>query len=40
MLRKNIIVGQLNINSFRNKYLSVEEFLSHDLDLLVINETS
>ena len=36
---KNIIVGQLNINSLRNKFLSVKELLSHNLDLLVINET-
>ena len=36
---KNIIVGQLNINSLRNKFLSVKELLSHNIDLLVINET-
>ena len=36
---KNIIVGQLNINSLRNKILSVKELLSANLDLLVINET-
>ena len=36
---ENIIVGQLNINSLRNKFLSVKELLPHNLDLLVINET-
>ena len=36
---KNIIVGQLNINSLRDIFLSVKELLSHNLDLLVINET-
>ena len=36
---KNMIVGQLNINSLRDKLLSVTELLSHNLDLLVINET-
>ena len=36
---KNIIVGQLNINSLRNKFLSVKELLSHNLDLLAMNET-
>ena len=36
---KNIIVGQLNINSLSYKFLSVEELLSHNLDLLIINET-
>ena len=35
---KNVIVGQLNINSLRIKFLSVKD-LSHNLDLLVINET-
>ena len=35
---KDIIVGQLSINSLRNKFLSVKELLSHNLDLLVINE--
>ena len=36
---ENIIVDQLNINSLRNKFFSVKELLSHNLDLLVINET-
>ena len=35
----NIIVGQLSISFLRNKFLSVKELLSHNLDLLVINET-
>ena len=35
---KDIIVGQLSINSLKNKFLSVKELLSHNLDLLVINE--
>ena len=38
-LRKNIIVGQLNINSLRNNFFFVKELLSHNLDLLIINET-
>ena len=36
---ENIIVGQLNINSLRNKFLSLKELLSHNLDFLVVNET-
>ena len=36
---KNIIVGQLNINSLSYKFFSVEELLSHNRDLLIINET-
>ena len=36
---KNIIFGQLNVNFHRNKVLSLKELLSHNLDLLVINET-
>ena len=35
---KNIIVGQLSINSIRNKFLPVKELLSQNLDLLIINE--
>ena len=36
---KNITLGQLNINSLWNKFLSVRELFSHDLDFLIINET-
>ena len=35
---KKTIVGQLNINSLRNNFLSVKELLSHNLDWLIINE--
>ena len=35
---KNLIVGQLNINFLRNKFLSVKELLSHALDLSAMNE--
>ena len=35
---ENIFVGRLNINSRRNKFLSLKE-LSQNLDLLTINET-
>ena len=35
---KNIIVGQLSINSISNKFLPVKELLSQNLDLLIINE--
>ena len=36
---KYITVGHLSTNSLRNKFLSVKELLSHNLDLLIINET-
>ena len=36
---KNLIIGQLNLNFFRNKFLSVNELFAHNLELLVINET-
>ena len=35
---RNIIVGRLNINSLRNKCLSVKELLSQ-IDLLIVKET-
>ena len=36
---KNIIVGQLNINSLRSNFLSVKELLLQNLDLSIISET-
>ena len=36
---KHIIAGQPNTNSLRNKFLSVRELLSQNLDSLIINET-
>ena len=36
---KNIIIGQLNINSLRNKHHALVELLRGNLDVLVITET-
>ena len=36
---KNLIIGQLNLNFFRNKFLSVNELFVHNVELLIINET-
>ena len=35
----NIIVGQLIINSLRNKFSFVKELLSQNLDLMIIKKT-
>ena len=36
---KNVIIGQLNINSLRNKHHALVELLRGNLDILVITET-
>ena len=36
---KNVIIGQLNINSLRNKFQSLVEIIHGNLDILVITET-
>ena len=36
---KNVIIGQLNINSLRNKFHSLVEIIHGNLDILVITET-
>ena len=36
---KNVIIGQLNINSIRNKFESLAELMRGNLDILVITET-
>ena len=36
---KNIIIGQLNINSLRNKFYDLAELIKDKLDILVITET-
>ena len=36
---KNVIIGQLNINSLRNKFPSLVEIIRGNLDILVITET-
>ena len=36
---KNVIIGQLNINSLRNKFPSLVEIIHGNLDILVITET-
>ena len=36
---KNVIIGQLNINSLRNKFHSLVEMMHGNLDVLVITET-
>ena len=36
---KNVIIGQLNINSLRNKFSSLSELIHGNIDILVITET-
>ena len=36
---KNVIIGQLNINSLRNKFFDLVELIPGNLDILVITET-
>ena len=36
---KNVIIGQLNINSLRNKFYGLVELIHGNLDILVITET-
>ena len=36
---KNVIIGQLNINSLRNKFYDLAELIPGNLDILVITET-
>ena len=36
---KNVIIGQLNINSLRNKFELLAEVIKGNLDILVITET-
>ena len=36
---KNVIIGQLNINSLRKKFYALEELMGGNLDILVITET-
>ena len=36
---KNVIIGQLNINSLRNKFSSLIELIHGNIDILVITET-
>ena len=36
---RNIIVGQLNVNSLRNKFESIQEMLAKNLDVLLLTET-
>ena len=35
----NVIIGQLNINSLRNKFLSLAEMIKNNLDILILTET-
>ena len=36
---KNVIIGQLNINSLRNKFELLAEVIKGNLDILIITET-
>lgn len=36
---KNVIIGQLNINSLRNKFLSLTHLIKGNLDILILTET-
>ena len=36
---KNVIIGQLNINSLRNKFHALIEIIRGNLDILVVTET-
>ena len=36
---KNVIIGQLNINSLRNKFELLAEVIKGNLDILVLTET-
>ena len=36
---KNLIVGHLNVNSLRNKFLSTKDLLADNIDLLLLSET-
>ena len=36
---KNIIVGHLNVNSLRNKFLSIKELLASNIDIFLLSET-
>ena len=36
---KNLIIGHLNINSIRNKFLDFKELILSDIDICLISET-
>jgi hypothetical protein len=36
---KNVIIGQLNINSLRNKFQSLGELIHGNIDILILTET-
>ena len=36
---KNVIIGHLNVNSSRNKFVTVEEFTTNKIDFCLISET-
>ena len=35
---KNVILGHLNINSLRNKFVSISELIKGKIDIFLINE--
>ena len=37
---KNVIIGHLNVNSLRNKYVAVEELIKNKIDVCLILETN
>ena len=36
---KNVIIGHLNVNSLRNKFVAVEEVIKNKIDVCLISET-
>ena len=38
-ISKNVIIGYLNVNSLRNKFVAVEELIKNKIDVCLISET-
>ena len=36
---KNVIIGHLNVNSLKNKFVAVEELIKNNIDVCLISET-
>ena len=36
--QKNITIGHLNVNSWRNKFISIEELIKSKLDIFLVSE--
>ena len=37
--QKNIAIGHLNVNSLRNKFISIEEQIKSKIDISLVSET-